>query len=62
MKSTQSDEYQELTQELKDLIAAARGVLVVCYDEHQSDPHSITLVKSLEELMSAASRANKKVK
>lgn len=60
MKSTQSDEYQELVRDLEDLIEAAKGVLVVCYHEHQSDPHSITLVKSLEELMSAASKANKR--
>jgi quinol monooxygenase YgiN len=60
MKSMQSDEYQELVRELEDLIEAARGVLVVCYDEHQNEPHSITLVKSLEDLMSAASKANKR--
>lgn len=60
MKNTQSDEYQELMQDLEALIEAARGVLVVCYGEHQSNPHSITLVKSLEELMSAASKADKR--
>lgn len=60
MKSTQSDEHRELMQNLEALIAAARGVLVVCYDEHQTNPHSITLVTSLEELMIAASKASKR--